>query len=390
VLILNWRDTDHPEGGGAERYMENLARGLAAAGDHVTILCADHGRAPRDEWRDGVRYRRRGGRWTVYPRALACLATHPADVVIDVQNGVPFFSPLVADCPVVVLVHHVHREVWPLAVGPAAARLGWWLESEVAPWLYRRRRYVAVSSVTERELVGLGVAASRISVVRNGIDVPPVRATPATHPLICVVGRLVPHKRVDHAVEVLARLLPRWPDLRLAVIGQGYAADAIRRHATALGVADAVDLLGFVDETTKHQVLGSAWVHLCPSVKEGWGLVVMEAAAHGVPTVAYRAAGGLAESVIDGRTGLLADSLDELTAAVARLIEDPSTRRTLGRAARQRSHAFTWGATVAAFNEVLAAAGVPRPTHAPGTTPIAAVSATTEAIDEPEASPGTQ
>jgi len=379
VVFLSWRDTRHPEGGGAERYVENVARGLAAAGNHVTILCADHGHAPRDEVRDGIRFRRRGGRWSVYARALAYLATHRADVIVDVQNGVPFFSPLVARCPVVVLVHHVHREVWPLAVGPAAARVGWWLESRVAPALYRRSGYVAVSSVTARELVELGVDEGRISVVRNGVDEPPVLPVPAETPLICVVGRLVPHKRVDHALEVLARLLPRWPDLRLAVIGQGHAADAIRRQAEALGVSHAVDMLGFVDETTKHQVLGSAWVHLCPSVKEGWGLVVVEAAAHGVPTVGYRAAGGLAESVVDGRTGLLADCLDTLTAQVARLIEDAAARRALGQAAQQRSRAFSWAQTVVAFDEVLSGAGSPHPyarTRPPRATAAATTSAT--------------
>src|SRR5215211_7202213 len=94
VVILSWRDTQHPEGGGAERYVENVARGLAAGGDRVTVLCADHGRAPRDEVRDGVSFRRRGGRWTVYLRALAHVATHRADVIVDVQNGVPFFSVL--------------------------------------------------------------------------------------------------------------------------------------------------------------------------------------------------------------------------------------------------------------------------------------------------------
>ena len=70
IAILNWRDLTHPEGGGAERYAVNIATGLVERGHSVTLLCADHGQAPRDEMVDGVRLRRRGGRVGVYPQAL--------------------------------------------------------------------------------------------------------------------------------------------------------------------------------------------------------------------------------------------------------------------------------------------------------------------------------
>jgi hypothetical protein len=91
-------------------------------------------------------------------------------------------------------------------------------------------------------------------------------------------------------------------------------------------------------------------------VKEGWGLVVSEAGQHGVPTVGYRSAGGLRESVLDGRTGLLVDDLGEFTAAVERLLADGALRREMGRAAARHAAAFTWPASVAAFAGVLAAA----------------------------------
>ena len=75
-------------------------------------------------------------------------------------------------------------------------------------------------------------------------------------------------------------------------------------------MAKHVHLLGFVDEATKHHELASAWVALAPSAKEGWGLNVVDAASHGVPTVAHHGAGGLSESIVDGVTGLLVDDLD--------------------------------------------------------------------------------
>jgi glycosyltransferase involved in cell wall biosynthesis len=356
LLMLNWRDTTNPEGGGSERYVESVARLLAGAGHDVTVFCAAHENAPADEVRDGVRFVRRGSKLGVYPHALWWLARRRSfDVVVDVQNGLPFFSPLVTRAPVVVLVHHVHREQWPVVYGPVRARLGWWIESWLAPRIYRRSQYVAVSDVTRRELVGLGVDADRIAVVHNGTDTPLEPLAPADeHPRLTVLGRLVPHKRVEHALEVLARLRVDTPDLRLTVVGHGWWADQLRTAAAAAGVGGSVDFLGYVDDHDKHLALARSWVLLTPSLKEGWGLCVAEAASHGVPSIAYASAGGVTESIVHGQTGLLVgDDLDELTAATRLLLEDSVLRRRLGDAAREWSAQFAWTTTAEAFLTVL-------------------------------------
>ena len=117
VLFVNWRDITHPEGGGSERYVHRMAEGLAGAGLRVAMFCAAHDRAPAEEVVGGVHVVRRGGRLGVYPRALLhVLRTRPR-VVVDVQNGLPFASPLVTRRTVVNLVHHVHREQWPIVFG---------------------------------------------------------------------------------------------------------------------------------------------------------------------------------------------------------------------------------------------------------------------------------
>ncbi len=170
-----------------------------------------------------------------------------------------------------------------------------------------------------------------------------------------VLGRLVPHKRVEHAVRAVAALRRELPDLTLTVVGSGWWEDELRAEVARLGMQDAVRLTGHVDEATKHALLGRAWVCATPSVKEGWGLCAVEAAAHGTPTVAYRSAGGLAESVLDGRTGLLCDD-DEaaFTAALRRLLLDDALRARTGAAAREHAARFTWDGTVDAFAAVLA------------------------------------
>jgi glycosyltransferase involved in cell wall biosynthesis len=360
IAFLNWRDSTHPEGGGAEKYAETVCEGLAAAGHEVTLLCAAHEGAPRQERRRGVRVLRQGGRLGVYPasvRRLMALERHegPFDVVVDTQNGIPFWASTVTRTPVVVLVHHVHREQWPIVFGRVASSLGWLLESRVAPRVLRGEQYVAVSQRTRDELQHLGVSPGSVAVIHNGTE-PPLTtgATRSADPRIVVLGRVVPHKRVEHALEVTARLAPRYPRLRLRVVGDGWWSDRVREEADALGVTDRVDLLGHVDEETKHAELASAWVALAPSIKEGWGLCVVEAASHGTPTVAYRGAGGLSESIVDGRTGVLVDDLDAMTAAVDRLLRDRCERDALGAAAAVHAQQFTWEGTVQSWESLLA------------------------------------
>src|SRR5688500_16132039 len=157
VLFVNWRDVTHPEGGGSERYVHAMAEGLAATGLRVTLFCAAHDRAPAEEGLNGVRVVRRGGHMSVYPRALAYVRRHRPRLVVDVQNGLPFASTLVTRAPVVNLVHHVHREQWPIVFGRVGGAIGWGIESVLAPRLYRRSRYVTVSGATAGELAGLGV-----------------------------------------------------------------------------------------------------------------------------------------------------------------------------------------------------------------------------------------
>ena len=366
VLVLNWRDSDHPEGGGSELYVEQVAAGLVARGHRVTLFCADHEQAPRDEQRDGYRIVRRGSRGTVYLRAAlrGLRRGHGApDVVVDVQNGLPFLARLWARSPVVVLVHHVHREQWGVVFGRVVATIGWFIESRIAPRVQRGCHYVAVSQVTRQELVELGVQRSAVTLVHNGTTRPvPVDGGRTPYPSLCVLGRLVPHKRVELALGALARLAPEHPGLRLSVVGHGWWDAKLREEAERLGVVDRVDFLGHVDERRKAEVLAQSWLLVVPSLKEGWGLVVVEAASHGTPAVAYTGAGGLAESIVDGVTGALVDGSEDpdpvlpLARTLDGLLRDADERARLGRAAEQHARRFTWEHAVDRFESVLNAA----------------------------------
>ncbi len=357
VLLLNWRDLTHPEGGGSELYVESIARRLAAGGDRVTLFCADHGHAPRDEVKDGVRYIRRGHRHSVYVWAAVLMILGRlgrTGTVVEVHNGVPFLARLFTRRRVVVLVHHVHREQWNVVFGRVAARIGWALESWVAPRVNRHCNYVAVSEVTKAELVDLGVAADRITVVHNGTSPAlPTISSRAPVPTVVVLGRLVPHKRVHLVLEVAASLLQELPDLQVEIAGTGYWAEEVQARIEELGLTGVAHLRGRVSEQEKHELLSRAWVQAVPSLKEGWGLSVVEAGTHGTPSVAFAHAGGLAESIVDGVTGCLVEDVAGLRAELLALLTDEKRRARLGAGARVHAARFTWKASAREFSDVL-------------------------------------
>jgi glycosyltransferase involved in cell wall biosynthesis len=306
---------------------------------------------------DGVRFVRRGTKLMVYLHAWWGLLRRrfgPVDLVVDVQNGIPFFTRLATRRPVVVVVHHVHREQWPVVYPGLVGWMGWWIESRLSPWLYRHSQYVAVSQATRRELVGLGVSAQRIAVVHNGnVRVQPFPGLQAPDPTLCVVGRLVPHKRVEHAIDAVAALVDEFPRVRLHVLGSGWWHDELVRHVRASGVASHVTLHGFVHEADKHRLLAESWLMLLPSLKEGWGIVVGEAGAHSVPTVAYASAGGTRESILDGESGLLATDKDHFVASAGAILRDQELRTRLAKGAYEVSHLFSWEHSQQSFATVL-------------------------------------
>src|SRR5690606_38998462 len=368
VLLLCWRDSGHPQGGGSERYLEQVGAQLAARGVKVTLRTARYPGAARRERIDGIDISRGGGRYTVYPRALAAIllgriglgplrGVRP-DAVIDTQNGIPFFATLAAGAPSVVLVHHGHREQWPVA-GALIGRIGWWIESRLSPRVHRDNQYLTVSLPSAEELAVLGVERERIAVVRNGAEPVPEgaptgsAATRSPEPRVVVLSRLVPHKQIEDALITVARLRDRIAGLRLDVIGGGWWEENLRGTAHELGIDDIVTFHGHVDENRKHELLARSWVHLMPSRKEGWGLAVIEAGQHGVPTVGYRSSRGLTDSIVDGVTGMLVDDVAQLTDAVGELLTDAPPRSVMGEKARARARAFPWETPAEAMRTVL-------------------------------------
>ena len=275
ILLLCWRDSTHPQGGGSERYLERVGEYLAAQGHEVVFRTSKHMNAAHREVREGVRYSRGGAKFGVYPRAWAAMLAgrlglgdlRGVDAVIDTQNGIPFFARLVSGAPTVLLTHHCHREQWPVA-GPLLGRLGWFLESRVAPRVYRGAPYVTVSEASREDLETLGIKGAHI--IANGLDpipahVPSLEREAEVH--LVTLSRLVPHKQIEHAMDTVAQT----PGAVLDVIGSGWWEANLRAYAEEHGVSDRVRFRGQVTEDYKHALLARADALLMPSRKEGVG-----------------------------------------------------------------------------------------------------------------------
>lgn len=309
IAVVNWRDLDHSLAGGSEYYAWELSRALVEAGARVEFVTArERGRA-RSEVRDGIEIRRGGGTFTFYAYASWSLLRRRRvlDAVVDPACGIPVFSPwwVRRSTPVLLVVHHVHQQQFATYFPGPVARFGQWLEKTAMPRVYRRAHTVAVSDSTRREMVEQLGWAGEVGLLENGSPAPAdVEATEKDVDRVVVLGRLVPHKRVDLVLRALAVLRAERPGLRLDICGKGPELEPLRALADELGLGDHATFHGYVSEETKAAILRRAALHVCASDSEGWGQVVIEAAGFGIPTVA-RDVPGLRDSIRDGETGYL-------------------------------------------------------------------------------------
>jgi glycosyltransferase involved in cell wall biosynthesis len=362
VHILSWRDLADVEAGGSEVHAAEVARRWAEAGLEITLRTSyAQGAAPVMQ-RDGYRVVRRAGRYLVFPRAvLAEVAGRlgPRDALVEYWNGMPFLSPLWERRPSIVVLHHVHAEMWRMVLGdenPMLAAGGEFLERRVAPLLYRRSRVVTLSASSKTDIVEqLRLRPERIDVVPPGVD---PRFTPggerSARPLVVAVGRLVPVKRYDLLLEAVASARRSIPDLELAIVGEGYARPVLDDLVRELDAESWVRFTGHLRDHELVELYRRAWVATSASAREGWGMALTEAGACATPAVATRIPGHV-DAVRDGVSGVLTDGTAEaLGGALARVLGDPALRATLGAGALQRAHELTWEATAVGLMRALA------------------------------------
>jgi len=371
VLFLSWRDPRNPKAGGAELFTHEMARRMVAAGDTVEWFVAGFPGAAAEELIDGVRIVRRGKQWSVHTAAARHYRGRLQgrfDVVVDEVNTIPFFTPLWAGIPSVLLIYQLAREVWwyesslPLsAVGYAAEPL--YLR------VYRRTPSATISQSTADDLRRLGFSAP-ITVLPIGLEPMTIPNVPKEEqPTFIYVGRMAPSKRVHDIVEAFALFKQRIGSARLWLVGDGperYLA-RLRALIDQHGVRDSVDMLGRLSTDAKHERMARAHVLLMASVREGWGLSIAEAGACGTPAIVYDVP-GLRDAVRDRRTGLVVRPSPRYMAdAMVEMSSDSDLYARLAAEAARWSAEFSFDAAALEMRSVIAdaAAGAAKPVPAP-------------------------
>ncbi|MCE9613629.1 MAG: glycosyltransferase family 4 protein [Lentisphaerae bacterium] len=351
IGIFNWRDVEHPQGGGAEAYLHEQGRLWVKQGHRVTWCTASVPGRPGHVCLDGIDIHRAGGRAGIYAAAPLLHRRHlrDADVIIDAENGIPFFTPLFTRQPVVLLIHHIHTQVWRRELPPAMAAIGHFLESRAMPRCYRHRPIVAVSESSRHDVLELMPAAT-VTVIHNGISADLAPGPKAPRPELVFVGRLKKYKSIEVLLRAVAQVDRTLP---LHLVGRGDDEARLRGLAAELGLTQTV-FHGFVTDAEKQRLLQQAWVAVNPSFMEGWSITNIEANACGTLVIGSDVP-GIRDSIQHARTGLLVPYGD-VTAfadAIRGVLADAPRRTAMEQAARAWSQQFTWARAADRFLALL-------------------------------------
>lgn len=350
ILIFNWRDIKHSWAGGGEIYIFEQAKRWVKMGHEVMLFCGEdrEKKLPPHEVIQGIKIYRKGGRYSLYLWAIWYYLSKfrgKVDIVIDVENGVPFFTPLFCRIPKVCYAYHIHGDQFFYELPKPLSYIGFIIERYIFPLLYKRLPIVAISQTTKRQLVNIGLPANNITVIYSGINGiyrkavrPPIKLA---SPTILYLGRIKKYKRVDLLVALFGQIVKKIPKARLIVAGWGTEASHLTDIIMKSPLRKKISLIGPVSNEEKRLLLSKSWVFVNPSIGEGWSIAVIEANLYGTPAVSFNVS-GLAESIQQGKTGLLAKNADDLIVKICNVLTDKSLRDKLSKNASQWAQSFSW------------------------------------------------
>lgn len=353
ILIFNWRDTKHKWSGGAETYIHEIAKRWVEDGNSVTIFCGNDYKSKKNETVNGVYIMRRGGFYTMYAWAAVYYVLKlrgKYDVIVDSENGIPFFTPLFARKPIILLIHHVHQDIFVSHMKFPLSYIGKFIEGKLMPFVYRNKTVVTVSNSSRDEIVKLGIAKGKsIEIINPGINIQKNRKSKTKHPTFVYLGRLKPYKNIDIAIKAFAKVSKIYKNAQFFIVGDGESRLQLETLTKTLRLENKVTFFGKVSEKEKVNILARSWIAIQPSTVEGWGITVIEANMCGVPVIASNT-NGLRDSIDDGKTGLLfkVKSIQQLAENMRFLTKNKKLRKEMSQRAFLWSKKYSWDA--ASFN----------------------------------------
>lgn len=360
ILILSWRDIHHPWAGGSEVNIQEMAKRWVKKGHDVTMLTAHHygGSLGRNkEIIDGIKVIRVGGRYSIYfliPLYYLLKFRSKTDVIVDVENAIPFFTPIFSNKPKYCLVNHIHKDIFFKEMKFPLDLIGYFAETKLMPLFYKNVPFITISKTTLNQLAALGIAKKNIKIVYAGLDQDVYKPSKDKFrkPTILYLGRLRRYKRVNILISLMKDILKKVKSAQLIIAGDGEDRPALERQVHKLGLQKQIKIVGYVNQTRKLELLQKSWVFVTPSLMEGWGLAVLEANACGTPAVTFKVP-GLSESVINGVSGYLTEDAADMRRQIIRILEDDVNRAKLVKGALKHSSHFDWNKSSNKFLEIL-------------------------------------
>ncbi len=349
ILILNWRDIKHSWAGGSEIYIHELAKRWVKKGNTVTLFCGQDvvDKLPESQVIDGVNIVRKGGKFSVYFWAFIYYFKYfrkNIDMILDVENGIPFFTTLYSRKKKTCLVYHVHGKQFFYELSFPINILGYILEKYVFPIFYRNTNIMAISKSTKYELQKLGFKSNMISIVEPGVNVNGSKKlfiNKYSKPTIVYLGRIKKYKRIEILISMMPEILKQVPSARLLIAGWGSEAPFIIDLAMKSKARKRIELVGPVSEYEKKILLSKSWLFVNPSLHEGWGISVIETNLLGTPAVSFNVP-GLSDSIKNGYSGFLCADEKEMTDVVVKILKDNKLRQDLSNNSRKWAQQFDW------------------------------------------------
>jgi glycosyltransferase involved in cell wall biosynthesis len=351
-----WRDLADPDAGGSEVHADHVMSRWAQVGLTISHRTSTDAKS-QTFTRNGYTVTRRGGRYSVFLSVIASRLLRRArrDVaIVEIWNGVPWFSQLWGNKVRSTWLHHIHEDMWNESLPRALAPIARWVEVSLAPKFYRRTYVATLATTTRDELIRRGYQANRVVVAEPGIDprYGPLSDSKSSTPTLLAVGRLAPVKRFPLLLQIFAEVLQAVPDARLTIAGDGPDKELLLQELERLHLTKSVTLAGRVTDEELLELYQSSWLLVSASHSEGWGMTITEAAACGTPCVVTANYGHCAAATHNA-TGLIVEDDTDLSAAMIQMLTDNALREALAQGGLTHAAKFQWDRTATLLLQTL-------------------------------------
>jgi glycosyltransferase involved in cell wall biosynthesis len=348
ILILNWRDSKNPKSGGAEIVTMEHAKAWVKAGHQVTWFTSQFKNSKDEEEIGGVNVVRWGNSITVFLFApfFYLFSGRKFDVVVDEIHGIPFFTPFYVRKPKIAFIHEVAGEIWDYMYSFPLNRIGKFIESFYFKF-YKKMKFITVSESTKNDLMKVGINIKNINIILNGLSNRVLDTIPKKEktPTFIFASRAVKMKGIEDVIGAFLYINKEMPYANFWIIGDGDKKyiNKLKKQIEYYAACSRIKFFGRVSENEKLDLMKKAHLLLHASIKEGWGLVVTEAASQGTPSIVYNVS-GLRDSVKNNKTGIVLgkNTPKEMAKEALKLLEDKERYKTCQVNGLAWSKSLTW------------------------------------------------